>query len=81
MSLYFLIFLVNLIEIVISYSGEVTILHQPSNCAPDEYFNVNQLRCVTCDMDKNLMPSKEGRCCQFLIVGWEKKTKEKARFF
>lgn len=68
MSPGFLFFL-NVLGIVASYTGEVTILHQPSNCASDEYFNVNQLRCVTCDMDKNLMRSEDGTSRQLFFRG------------
>lgn len=44
-----------------THSGEISVLYEPSYCAIDEYFNINQLKCIACDSEKNLVPSESGK--------------------
>lgn len=49
-------------------TGEIIEVHEPSYCAIDEYFNVNQMKCITCDSDSNLIPSSDGESTTIILL-------------
>ena len=60
---YFILILV-LFQTVTSVtlnSEEILKYYSPNDCSSDEYFNSNQLKCLTCDAKKNLIPSHDGK--------------------